>query len=75
MPKAIRIHAHGGPEVLTFEDYDPGSPKAGEARIRQTAIGVNFLDCYYRMGTYPAPNGLPLVVGSEAAGEVTGVKN
>ncbi|MGD9914605.1 MAG: quinone oxidoreductase [Rhizobiaceae bacterium] len=70
MPKAIRIHAHGGPEVLTFEEYDPGAPKAGEARIRQTAIGVNFLDCYYRMGTYPPPNGLPLVVGSEAAGEV-----
>ena len=70
MPKAIRIHAHGGPEVLTYEDVDPGKPGAGQALIRQTAIGLNFLDIYYRTGLYAAPNGLPLIPGGEAAGVV-----
>ena len=70
MPKAIRIHAHGGPEVLTYEDVDPGKPGAGQVLIRQTAIGLNFLDIYYRTGLYAAPNGLPLIPGGEAAGVV-----
>lgn len=73
MPKAVRVHAHGGPEVLTYEDVDPGQPAAGEVRVRHAAIGVNFLDCYFRSGLYPAPNGLPLTPGGEAAGQIVGV--
>jgi len=70
MAKAIRIHAHGGPEAMVLEDVDVGKPAAGEVRIRHTAIGVNFLDVYFRTGLYPAPNGLPLTPGHEAAGVV-----
>ncbi|MBV1702561.1 MAG: quinone oxidoreductase [Hyphomicrobiales bacterium] len=67
--KAIRIHKIGGPEVLQFEDVEVGSPKAGEVRIRHHAIGLNFIDIYFRTGLYPAPQ-LPFIPGSEAAGEV-----
>jgi NADPH:quinone reductase len=70
MSKAVRIHAHGGPEVLAYEDVDPGRPGPGEVLIRHTAIGLNFLDTYYRTGLYPAPAGLPLIPGNEAAGVV-----
>lgn len=70
MAKAIRVHEHGGPEVLRYEDHDTGKPGKGEALIRHTAIGLNFLDTYFRSGLYPAPAGLPLVPGNEAAGEV-----
>jgi NADPH2:quinone reductase len=68
--KAIRIHANGGPEVLRYEDVEVGRPGKGEALIRHTAIGLNFLDIYYRSGLYPPPAGLPLVPGNEAAGVV-----
>lgn len=70
MSKAIRIHAHGGPEVLTYEDADPGRPGSGQILIRHTAIGLNFIDVYYRSGLYPPPGGFPLVPGGEAAGVV-----
>lgn len=70
MSKAIRIHAHGGPEVLTWEEADPGKPGPGQVLMRHTAIGLNFLDVYYRTGVYPAPGGLPLVPGGEGAGLV-----
>jgi NADPH2:quinone reductase len=70
MVNAIRIHENGGPEVLRYETIDPGKPGAGEVLIRHTAIGLNFIDTYYRTGLYPAPNGLPLVPGNEAAGVV-----
>lgn len=70
MSKAIRIHAHGGPEALVYEDADPGRPSAGQILVRHTAIGLNFIDVYFRTGLYPAPNGLPLVPGGEAAGVV-----
>lgn len=73
MSKAIRIHAHGGPEVLVYEDVDPGRPGEGEVLLRQTAIGLNFIDAYYRTGLYAAPNGLPLIPGGEAAGVVAEV--
>lgn len=73
MSKAIRIHSHGGPEVLVYEDVDPGKPGEGEVLLRQTAIGLNFLDAYYRSGLYPAPKGLPLIPGGEAAGVVVAV--
>ncbi|MFK0688043.1 quinone oxidoreductase family protein [Mesorhizobium sp. IMUNJ 23033] len=70
MPKAVRIHAHGGPEVMTYEDADPGQPGAGQILIRHTAIGLNFIDVYHRSGLYPPPGGFPLIPGGEAAGEV-----
>ncbi len=67
---AWRIVAHrtGGPEVLEREAFDPGSPGADEVLIEHRAIGVNFIDTYHRSGLYPV--GLPLVPGSEAAGQV-----
>ena len=73
MSKAIRIHTQGGPEVMRYEDVDPGRPAAGQARIRHTAIGLNFIDIYFRSGLYPAPGGLPLIPGGEAAGVVVEV--
>ncbi|AZO08214.1 MULTISPECIES: quinone oxidoreductase [unclassified Mesorhizobium] len=73
MSKAIRIHAHGGPEVLTYEDADPGQPGAGQILIRHTAIGLNFIDVYHRSGLYPPPGGFPLIPGGEAAGVVLAV--
>src|SRR5438045_5998564 len=71
MPKAIRIHATGGPEVLHWEGIEVGEPGEGQARIRHTAVGVNFLDTYHRSGLYPLP--LPSGIGSEAAGVVEAV--
>ncbi len=68
MPKAIRIHETGGPEVLRFEDVDPGAPGTGQARVRHTAIGVNFVDTYHRTGLYKLP--LPAGLGVEGAGVV-----
>jgi NADPH2:quinone reductase len=70
MSKTIRIHAHGGPEAMIYEDSDPGRPGAGQVLVRHTAIGLNFIDVYYRTGLYPAPAGFPLVPGGEAAGVV-----
>ena len=72
MTKAIRMHQTGGPEVLAWEDVEVGDPGPGEARVRHTAVGLNFIDCYFRSGTYPAP-ALPLVLGFEAAGIVEAV--
>jgi NADPH2:quinone reductase len=68
MPKAIRIHSTGGPEVLAWEDVEVGKPGPGEARLRQTAVGVNFVDIYVRRGLYPVQ--LPSGLGTEAAGVV-----
>ncbi len=71
MPRAIRIHANGGPEVLQWEDVTVGDPGPGEARIRHTAIGVNFIDTYHRSGLYKLQ--LPTGLGSEGAGVVEAV--
>ena len=71
MTKAIRIHQTGGPEVMQWEEIPEPTAKPGEVVIRQTAVGLNFIDVYYRTGLYPAPAGLPLVPGNEAAGVVT----
>jgi NADPH:quinone reductase len=71
MPNAIRIHAHGGPEVLRWEAVEPSDPGPGEVLIRQTAIGLNFIDVYERTGLYPGA--LPLVPGREGAGVVEAV--
>jgi NADPH2:quinone reductase len=72
MPKAIRVHAVGGPEVLTHEDIATPTPGPGQVTLRHTAIGLNFIDIYFRTGLYPAPS-LPFVPGNEAAGVVTAV--
>ncbi len=69
--KAIRIHQFGGPEVLRWEEVDVPDPGEGEARIRHTAIGLNFIDTYHRTGLYPLD--LPAGLGSEAAGIVEAV--
>ncbi|HJZ91476.1 MAG TPA: quinone oxidoreductase [Gemmataceae bacterium] len=71
MPKAIRLHRTGGPEVLTWEEVNVGDPGDGQARVRHTAIGVNFVDTYHRSGLYPMP--LPGGLGSEGAGVVEAV--
>jgi NADPH2:quinone reductase len=70
MSKAIKIQANGGPEVMAYGDNDPGRPSPGQVLVRHTAIGLNFLDVYYRSGVYPAPAGFPLILGNEAAGVV-----
>ncbi|GAB5461058.1 MULTISPECIES: quinone oxidoreductase family protein [Hoeflea] len=71
--KAIVVSKHGGPEVLEWRDHEVGNPGPGEVRIRQEAVGLNFIDVYFRTGLYPAPQGLPLVPGNEGAGVVTAV--
>jgi len=69
MARAIRFHEHGGPEVLRVEDIEPGRPEVGEAQVRHTAIGLNYIDVYDRTGLYPGE--LPSGLGREAAGVVT----
>jgi NADPH2:quinone reductase len=70
--KAIRVHRHGGPDVLAYEDVDIGQPGPGEVRVRNRAIGLNFVDVYFRTGEYEPP-GLPFTPGNEGAGEVVAV--
>ncbi|MEJ8475926.1 quinone oxidoreductase family protein [Roseibium algae] len=70
MVQAIRVHTCGGPDVLTWEAVELGDPGTGEVRIRHTAIGLNFIDTYFRSGLYPAPAGLPFIPGNEGAGVV-----
>ncbi|MEE8443868.1 MAG: alcohol dehydrogenase catalytic domain-containing protein, partial [Alphaproteobacteria bacterium] len=72
MTHAIRIHEQGGPEVLRWEEVEVGTPGAGEVLLRQTAIGLNFLDVYHRNGAYPLAE-LPTAIGMEAAGIVEAV--
>ena len=69
MPRAIRIHERGGPEVLRWDEVDVGAPGPGEVLLRHTAVGLNFIDVYYRSGLYQGP-ALPFVPGMEAAGVV-----
>ncbi len=68
MSRVIAVHQTGGPEVLTQEDWPLAGPGPGEVRIRQTAIGLNFIDTYQRSGLYPMS--LPFVAGNESAGIV-----
>jgi len=68
MTKAVRFHKTGGPEVLQLDDVQVGDPGQGQARIRHTAIGVNFIDTYQRSGLYPMQ--LPATAGNEGAGVV-----
>ncbi|HTJ56849.1 MAG TPA: quinone oxidoreductase [Devosiaceae bacterium] len=71
MTKAIVVVAHGGPEVLEYQDWPVGEPGPGQLRIRQHAIGVNFVDVYQRTGLYPTNP--PFVAGNEGAGEVIAI--
>ena len=71
MTRAIRIHKTGGPEVLQFETVQVPAPSKGEARVRHTVVGVNYIDTYHRGGLYPLP--MPSGIGSEAAGVVEAV--
>ena len=72
MTHAIRVHEYGGPKVLEWEEVEVGDPGPGEVRIRQTAIGLNYIDVYVRTGLYPQPS-LPFIPGMEGAGVVTAV--
>ncbi|HSP00015.1 MAG TPA: quinone oxidoreductase, partial [Thioalkalivibrio sp.] len=69
MTHAIRIHETGGPEVMRWESIEVGDPGPGEVRLRQTAVGLNFIDVYFRTGLYPLP-AMPGGLGMEAAGIV-----
>jgi NADPH2:quinone reductase len=71
MAKAVRFHKQGGPEVMQYEEVPVGDPGQGQARIRHTAIGVNFVDTYQRSGLYPMQ--MPQVAGNEGAGVVEAV--
>ena len=72
MNRAIRIHETGGPEVLRWEEVDDPTPGAGEVTILHSALGLNFIDTYFRSGQYPLPP-LPLTLGMEGAGVVKAV--
>ena len=72
MVKAIRVHETGGPEVMRYEDIDLAEPGPGQVQVRQHAIGVNYIDVYFRSGLYPMPS-KPFSPGNEGAGEITAV--
>lgn len=71
MVHAIRIHEHGGPEVMKWEEIEVGEPGEGQVRIKHHAVGLNYIDTYHRSGLYKIS--LPAVIGTEGAGEVTAV--
>ncbi len=71
MPKAIRFHSTGGPDVLRWEEVSVGEPAAGQVRVRHAAVGLNYIDTYHRSGLYPVP--LPSGIGLEAAGVIEAV--
>jgi NADPH2:quinone reductase len=71
MSKAIRIHEFGGPEVMRWEAVEVAAPGPGEALVRHTAVGLNYIDVYHRSGLYPLP--LPATLGMEGAGVVEAV--
>jgi NADPH:quinone reductase len=72
MAHAIRVHKVGGPEALQYEEVDVGAPGQGQVKIRQHAIGLNYIDVYLRTGLYPQPSH-PFIPGMEGAGEVMAV--
>ena len=71
MVAAVRVHAYGGPEVLTYEEIEVPAPGPGQIRIKQKACGINYIDTYFRGGMYPST--LPFVAGNEGAGDVVAV--
>jgi NADPH2:quinone reductase len=68
MIKAVRVHEVGAPEVMRIEEIELPAPKGGEVLVRNHAVGLNYIDIYFRSGVYPAQ--LPFIPGNEAAGEV-----
>ena len=72
MVRAIRVHEYGGPEVLRWDEVELGDPLHGEVQMRQTAVGLNYIDVYSRSGLYKQDS-LPFVIGMEGAGEVVAV--
>ena len=72
MPRAIRIHQTGGPDAMQWEEVEVGTPGPGEIRIRHEAVGLNYIDVYFRTGLYPAPS-LPFSPGMEGAGVVEAI--
>lgn len=72
MIKAVRVHQVGGPDAMVYETIELPPPAAGEVRIKQNAVGLNFIDVYFRTGLYKAPT-MPFICGNEAAGEVVSV--
>ncbi len=68
MVAAVRVHKTGGPEALTYEQIELAAPGPGQIKIKQHAIGVNYIDTYFRMGMYPAPGGMPFIVGQRGRG-------
>lgn len=72
MAKAIRIHAPGGPETLSYDEIPDPQPQAGELLLRQIAVGLNYIDVYHRTGLYPLPV-YPATLGLEGSGEVIGI--
>ncbi len=71
MVKAVVVHTPGGPESMVLEDVSVGDPGPGQVRVRNRAIGLNFIDTYFRAGAYKAET--PFVLGNEAAGEIVAV--
>src|SRR6516165_4387164 len=71
MVKGIRVHEVGGPQVMKYEEFELPKPGPGEVRVVHEAIGVNYIDTYFRTGLYPAPP--PFTIGNEAAGVVSEV--
>ena len=69
MPKAMQVYEVGDPDVMKWEEVDPGSPGENQVLVRHTKVGLNFIDVYFRKGVYPAP-GFPFVPGLEGAGVV-----
>jgi len=72
MNHAIRVHEHGGPEKLIWEEVPKPDPKPGEVLLKQTAVGLNYIDVYFRTGLYEAPS-MPVTIGMEGAGVVEAV--
>jgi NADPH2:quinone reductase len=73
MVAAVRVHKAGGPEVLTYEDVDLPAPGPNEVRVKQGAIGINYIDTYFRQGAYQPPKGYPFIAGNEGSGDVVAV--
>src|SRR5215831_6470562 len=72
MSGRIVVRRHGGPEVLEWDEAEVPEPGSGEVRIRHKAVGVNFIDVYFRSGAYPGPS-FPFSIGMEGAGVVEAV--
>src|SRR5262249_24441719 len=73
MVAAVRVHKHGGPGVLTYEEVEVPAPGPGQARVKNHACGLNYIDTYFRSGLYPSASGMPFVAGNEGAGEVVAI--